>query len=299
MRDVWTEVSKIRRIFISLIVLMIMLLLSLSTSLSLQNNQGPVEFRLLNLRDLNQAFSEKGFKLLTKEDKVLDKLVLNGIEPNEYQIQNTEDRVFFYIFNSIEERKKVQNSNLNISGYSSLFTSYSQFPLFFVAKNVLIVYCPKEYLLTSYDVIHRSQKIRELVFSTLEKGHTLVFRGKGKEWEAQVIFQYSIEQWKDAEGKYHFGNWHQQQTLARFRGNNPTEVGPIEYKITGTHSVGTGTIERLNQYGIARLGGGGGNGAISTIKDIYTFTIRWKGKEETFEMRGHTDPFMSIMSSSL
>lgn len=291
----------IRRIFICSIVLMIMLLLSLSTSLSLQNNQGPPEFRLLNLRDLNQAFAEKGFKLLSEEDEGLGQLVLKGIEPYEYQIRNTEDRVFFYIFNSIEERKKVERSNFVFNGYVSLFASYSKSPLFLVAKNVLIVYCPKEYTLTSYDVIHRSQKIRELVFSILEKGHTLVFRGEGKEWEAQVTLQYTREQWKDGEGKYHFENWHQQQTLARFRGNNPNEVGPIECKITGTgtHSVGTVTDERLNPYGMIRLGGGGGNGALSTIKDIYTFTIRWKGKEETFELRGHADPFLSIVSSGL
>lgn len=276
-----------------------MLLLSLSTILSLQNNQGPPEYRLLNLRDLDQAFAEKGFKLLSEEDEGLGQLVLKGIEPNEYQIRNTEDRVFFYIFNSIEERKKVERSNFAFNGYGSLFASYSKSPLFLVAKNVLIVYCTKEYTLTSYDVIHRSQKIRELVFSILEKGHTLVFRGEGKEWEAQVILQYSIEQWKDAEGKYHFENWHQQLTLARFRGNNPTEVGPIEYEMTSNYSRGTGMIERLNQYGIARIGGGGGNGALNTIKDIYTFTIRWKGKEETFKLKGHANPFMSIMSSSM
>lgn len=272
----------IRKIFNRLIVLMIMLLLSLSTSLSFQNNQRPPEFRLLNLRDLNQAFAEKGFKLLSEKDKGLDQLVLKGIEPNEYNIQNTEDRVFFYIFNSMEERKKVYKSDFDFfSKYSSLFTSYSQFPLFSVAKNVLIVYCPKEYILTSNDVIHRNQKIRELVFSILEKGHTLVFRGEGKEWEAQVILQYSIEKWKDAEGKYHFENWHQQQTLARFRGNNSNEVGSIEYKITGTGtSVGMGTGERLDQYGIVRLGGGGGNGALSRLMIFIPLRFDGRGRKK-------------------
>lgn len=246
-----------------------------------------LEYRILSQKDVTEVFSQKGLKLVPIKEGLAERIVLGGIEPEAYKIANTSDCIFVYEFASYADRYDFC-ARPDTMRLEKLFASYSQFSMSFTAKNLLIIYSPHgDAFKPDNTTVQRFQTIKNLVFADLNKGHILVFRGEGRFWEAQTTYRYIQQFYKDAQGVLQVDSWETQNSVARYKGQDVSEVGPIDYSITRPHGSGKGTGATLDSKGIVRLGGSGGNGALNNAKDIYTFTIEWKDQKETFELKMH------------
>ena len=280
---------------LSIIVLAIILL---GTSLGLSSGvtKESLEYQTLSLRDVTEAFAQKGLKLVPVEEGLPGRITLGGVEPEVYRIGQTEDRVFVYAFDSQADRRVFNSFDLIFDlKFREFFSEYSQLYRTLTAKNILIVYCPHVYTLNPEDLhkdpaILRLKVIQDLVFTDLNKGQILVFRGEGQYWEAQAVCRHIEQFYKDAQGTLHFGGGSTVNFVARYKGRDASEVGEFNYWITMPHGSGSGTGFTLESDGFARLGGVGSNG-LRDEKDIYTFTVEWQGKRETFELKLHPGLF--------
>lgn len=280
-----------RRIQSLSVILLTFMLLGISLGLSFGVTKESLEYRTLSQRDVTEAFAQKGLKLIPVKEELPDRIVLGGIEPEAYRIANTADWVFVYEFDSHAERYNFTTSSYRMR-LEELFVSYSQFSMSLTAKNKLIVYSPKENTFKPEDpVVQRFKAIRDLVFNDLNNGRTLVFRGEGRLWEAQTIYRYTKQFYKDDQGILRVESWETGSSVARYKGQDASEVGPLRYMMTRPHGSNSGTGFFVDSNGIIRLGGGGSNGAMNDEKSIYTITIEWKDQKETFELKVHPSLF--------
>ncbi|HHW40521.1 MAG TPA: hypothetical protein GXX19_05095 [Syntrophomonadaceae bacterium] len=242
---------------------------------------------LLSLYDVTGAFKAGGLQLINGRVGRAE-LELGGVRPALFKIANTEDSLFVYIFKSIEDRKKVYDG----PGYDpagrnevvrSLFSRYSPFPRLHEARNVLVVYTPEEIPMNDAEnQIFR--KVADAVFTGLNNGRTLIFKGSGTHWEAQLIYRYYEYWWKDSGGRWQYENWQTEHPVLKYKGKDLEDVGEISYTCMAP-SGGMSGHTTLDQNGYAITGSGGSNVALTRKDDIYTVTVEWNGQKETFTLR--------------
>lgn len=287
----------------------IVLLLIISIALSSGMTREELEYRPLSLSEVTQVFDQKGLTLEPFEKEGFKNAVLFGVEPKAYRIQNTEDLVFIYPFSSHGEREKLVGHYWRFdSEMMNIFTPYSQLFQTFAAKNMFIVYCPfvdietiKPEELPNYPYVQRSKTISKLVFRDLNGGKTLIFRGEGQYWEVEMVFGYFNQFYKDGRGVLGYHSQYQRNTIARYKGKDPTEVGLFNFILKGSRSTQTGEGYTLDSDGLVRLGGGGGGGSglVRNNEDTYTFTVEWNGKKEIFDLKVHPSGFALIKESKI
>lgn len=283
--------ASLRRVQSLFVILLTFMLLGISLGLSFGVTKESLEYRTLSQRDVTEAFAQKGLKLIPVKEKLPDRIILGGIEPEAYKITNTEDWFFVYEFDSHADRYNFTSNSYDLR-LRDLASTYSQSSMYLTAKNMLIVYSPHEYTFKPKDpVVQRFKMIQDIVFTDLNKGHTLVFRGEGQFWEAQTINRYTQQFYKDAHGVLRVEGWGTENSVAKYKGQNVSEVGPIRVAITKPHGLSRGTGISVNSKGVASLGGSGGNGTLNDEKDTYTITIEWKDQKETFDLEVHPSLF--------
>lgn len=283
----------------------IILLLIISIALSSGMTREELEYRPLSLGEVTQVFNRKGLRLEPYEKERFQNTVLFGVEPEVYRIQNTEDLVFIYPFSSHGEREKLVGHYWRFdSEMMDTFMPYSQLFQTFMAKNMFIVYCPfvdietiKPGELAHHPFIQRSKTINNLVFRDLNGGKTLIFRGEGQYWEVETVFSHYNHFYKDDRGVLGYDRWDMESTMARYKGNDPSEVGVFNFRMEGPHGSHSGTGFTLDPDGFVRLGGG--SSALNSAEDTYTFTVEWNGKRETFELRVHPAGFTLFTVSKI
>lgn len=271
-----------RPVFFSLVITLILFLLGFV--LLKIDQQLPVEpdsWGPLSLSEVVKAFETDGMSLNLSRVNLSSDFELNGIKPAVFRIDNTEDILFVYIYQSFEDRINVENHN-NGMQYRDIFARYSRLQRFYPAKNALIVYAPKE---TGFweALSQRAKAIDDLVFR-LNDGKTMTFKGEGPSWEAAMVIKYYEHWWEDAGGRMHYDSWHTETPVLKYKGSDIESVGWIKYKYESPFSGGSGTGVTLDRTGNAVIGGGGGNGAINREYMVYDMTIEWSGRSESFTL---------------
>lgn len=250
--------------------------------------------RLLSAEDVSRTYAQHGLKLMPlANEPPNNSLILDGVRPAVYQIEGTEDRVFIYVFASHEKRVRYCTYSFTDSfQLQELFQPYGKFSSVAMAKNVLSVYVPsKVNFLPGDPSVERAKKINDFVFNDLNQGRTRIFRGEGQFWEAQVIYRSTLQFYKDSKGILHPDSWETENAMARYKGGGFKDVGLISYQLTKPHGAASGTGSSLNAKGIVRLGGSAGNGVLTQTDDLYTLTIEWNGRSETFVLKAYPDVF--------
>jgi len=245
------------------------------------------EGALLSLYDVTGAFEAGGLHLINGRVGPAD-LELGGVRPAVFKIAKTENSLFVYIFTSIEDRQKVYGGG----GYDpldretalhELFARYSPLPRLFDARNVLVVYTPEN--IPANAVENRIfRKVADAVFARLNNGQTLIFKGSGTHWEAQVIYRYYEYWWEDSGGRWQYESWHTEHPVLRYKGKDIENVGEISFTCMAPLDGMSGHTT-LDQNGYVITGSGESNGALTRKDDIYTVTVEWNGQKETFTLR--------------
>ncbi|HHY28027.1 MAG TPA: hypothetical protein GX523_15025 [Desulfitobacterium dehalogenans] len=277
------------------VILLIFVVIAGSIGLSSGMTKEELEYRPLTLSEVTKLFSQKGLKLESVGREGFEDTALFGIEPEVFRIHNSEDLVFIYPFSSHGERKKLAGHYWRFNAeMMDMFLPYSQLFQTLVAKNMFIVYCP---LLdeesfkaigpayTSY--VQRSKAIAELVLRDLNGGKTLIFRGEGHYWQVEVVLNYFNQFYKDDRGVLGYDSWSEESAVAKYKGN-PSQVKWFNYIVEGTSgSFFGGTQHTLRPDGFASLGRG--SGLVNKAEGRYSFSIKWNGQGETFDLE--VDPF--------
>lgn len=248
--------------------------------------------RLLSAEDVSRTYAQHGLKLMPlANEPPNNSLILDGVRPAIYQIAGTEDRVFIYVFGSHEKRVRYCTYSFTDSfKLKELFQPYGKFSSVAMAKNVLSVYVPSKVNFPPGDpAVEKSKKINDFVFNDLNQGRTRIFRGEGQFWEAQVIYRSTLQFYKDSKGVLHPDSWETENAMARYKGGDFKDVGSISYQLTRPYGSSSGTGSSLNAKRIFKLGGLSGNGAQIRADDLYTLTIEWNGRSETFVLKAYPD----------
>jgi hypothetical protein len=287
----------LKRVQLLFTILFAFILISTSQGLLSGDTKESLEYKVLSLEDVRQAFAQKDLKLMPLNEELPVSLILEDTKPYAYTIANSTDQVLIYVFDSIEERDDLNNEFKNKIKLRELFWNYRLGSTLSEAKNVLIVFCPGElHFQTADPVFKRAKAINDLVFTDLNKGRILVFRGEGRYWEAQVIYRYTINSYKNKKRVLKVNNWKAENQMARYKGENASEVGPIIFSVLRPHGSNGGTGFELGADRIVRLSGsdfgGWSSGALNSSKDIYTITIEWNGQQETFNLKAYPDKFL-------
>jgi len=235
---------------------------------------------LLSLREVTDTFATGGLSLATDQSALTAGLELGGVAPQVFKIGQSQDTVYIYVFESVEERVK-EFSLYEEEKYQTLFASGSNPVYFYEARNCLLVYSPDEF---THAALKTNIKISDLAFYKLNGGKDLIFKGEGSEWEGQITLSYYLYTYQDERGRTHYVNWHYEKPLLIFKGN-PEDIDKITFSYETTGGGGAGEIYDFNKDGRIELGRGGGNGAMPTENDVYTFTVEWNGKKETFDLK--------------
>lgn len=273
------------------IILLALIILGTSVGVFNGKTKKELEYQLLSLKDVTGALAQNKVRLVPRLEELPRSVFLEGVKPYTYQIANTQDWLFIYVFDSHEERYSL-NTRLNKMELRERFLPFGQISVFSEAKNVLIVYSPKNFPLKAEDPVSKRVKaIENAVFTDLNKGHTLVFRGEGHLWEAQVIYRYTSSFFKDSKGVLRVDSWGTDTGMARYKGRKASEFGPVSLTIMEPHGSSHGTGIKINSNGIVRFGSMSSN-VLNAAKDIYTITIEWSGQRETFNLKAHSDPFV-------
>ncbi len=245
----------------------------------------------LTLNKITATFSESGIMLKKSEQPVPDILTLNGIKPKLFKMTNINNNdTFVYIFDSYSERQKAGDEyEKKREEFEKLFAKEPAMPYKCEAKNVIIsgAYSIEEY--SKEDIIssvHQIKNIGDIVFEKLNDGKYMTFKGEGIDWEATIELKYYENEYIHENGSIDYDQYHWERPILKYKKSDIENVGEISYKFTdemGSSQSSSG--KSLDQDGYIYGSHTGGNGSRSDENSVYTMTIRWKEKEETFELK--------------
>lgn len=279
------------------VITLIFLMLAGSIGLSSGMTKEELEYRPLTLSEVTKLFAQKGLKLEAVAREGFEDTVLLGIEPEIFRIRGSEDLVWIYPFSSHREREQLAGHYWRFNDeMMAVFLPHSQLFQTLAAKNMFIVYCPLldiESLKTmgpdyaSY--VQRSKAIRELVLRDLNGGKTLVFRGEGQYWMVEVVLDCFGQFYKDDQGVLGYESWSEASAVAKYKGD-PGQIKSFSYTLEGAYGSYSGIRQTLSSDGLVRLGRG--NGLVGKVEEKHSFSIKWNGRRETFNLE--VDPFGMI-----
>jgi len=269
-------------------IVIIILFVTIALTLGCQNKTS-TEGRHLTEGDVVRALKNEGFKLNKEGLDNSDKYALGDTKPSLFKLNKTNDSLFLYVFNTLSDRKEIYSHGFREKKIQNIFEDFVNeklyAPLVYNAKNVILVYIPND--LFGQQVQNNAHNLGTLAFYTLNDSKQIRFEGKGDNWEGYLLieyYQHFIQEEKS--NKIHYDNYHKETGELRYIGEEDIEsIRNIKYTIKGSSSSSGGSLEKLRDNGILSLGTSGGNGAIPRIKEIFTLTIQWNDKEETFELK--------------
>ncbi|MEA1959686.1 MAG: hypothetical protein U9N81_00030 [Bacillota bacterium] len=209
-----------------------------------------------------------------------DAVAINGVKPVTFFINDTENKLRIYRYDSIAERKTASEILRENDGARFYYSEPKS-----NAKNIMCLLIPrdeKEYTREDGEVLG---KVIKTVFEKLNDTQEIVYTGRGENWESKTVVKYYEYFFEDEDATLNYENWHEGSTLLTYLGKDIDSVGVISYERQGPTGGGSGTGVTLDPDGTVRLGSGGGNGSMPRADTEVTFTIRWNDREETFTAR--------------
>jgi hypothetical protein len=218
-------------------------------------------------------------------------------EPIVYRINNENQYLLIYPYDSLEEREKAAD-NWNHKKAQERFPQEIGFG--YTAKNIILIFIakPLSYAAENPAISTTLQALSKTIFFELNKGTELLYRGESENWEAGLIVTYYDNWWKDEQGVLRYESWSNDHEILRYKGN-PDEVGKYEVRFEhpggassgASDSFSQGSFDLSHNYGryggsslyFGRLGGGGG---FIPREGTFKVTVKWKDNlEETFELK--------------
>jgi len=262
---------------------------------------------VLSVKDVTRTVEHAGIILAPNPNVNPADYKIGQVEPSIYYVKDLDGVLFIYHFDSIGERDATYdqwekaNWKNNSGSYPNMFSPKWQYNLAYAAKNTIIVIGLSQYP-SGEDAEKISPVISSLgkaIFYNLNEGQQIVFQGEGEAWKGKVIINYYNHFWTDDKGVLQYDGWSHQQPVLEFKGDSSSIRGDFSYefkallnKFGGTNSDGfnaslLGEKETAANYGGATLGLGGisGSGAMPQKDSVYTVTVKWNNKQETFELK--------------
>lgn len=241
---------------------------------------------LLTVSKITAAFSESGIMLKKSEQSVPDILTLNGIKPKLFKMTDINNNdTLVYIFDSYSERKKaIDEYKKKREKFQKPFVKEAVTPHKYEAKNAIIFVAYSIEDMMSTD--HHIKNIGDTVFEKLNDGKYMTFKGKGTDWEATIELKYYENEYIHENGSIDYDQFHWKRPILKYEKSGIENVGEVSYKFTDeTGSSSSSSGISLNQDGYIHGGHGGSNCTRPDENSVYTMTIRWNDKEETFELK--------------
>ena len=189
---------------------------------------------LLSVRQAVNIFAKEDIHLTKTSDPNAEEI--NGVKPTTFFINDTENKLNIYRYNSITERKNAyeiwNNSNENKISYSEPKTN---------AKNIMFVIIPvDEKQITSKDC-ELVGKVVRTVFEKVNDTQEIVFTGVGENWESQTIVKYYEYFYKEEDGTLNCDNYHIRSSSLKYLGKDIESVGEISYELQHSSGGGSGS----------------------------------------------------------
>lgn len=124
------------------------------------------------------------------------------------------------------------------------------------------------------------------IFFAFDKEVTLdhfVSVGESVHWKARAEGSTYFASWKE-EGRLKFDSDCGINYLLVYKGNDPEEVGQVEYELKGEGGKTKSTRHLPKDGVISGLNYGSYYGAYDKNNMPFTMTVKWDGKQETFEL---------------
>lgn len=242
-----------------------------------QDNSWLTEEEIISTLEDNDIPIDKDTELNSKD------YIIGGIEPTIYTFypENSYDsKLFIYMFNTIDERKEKIEP---IFGQWELRDGFSKD---YIVKNAyLVLNVPFEdggstNMDQWEDMSDEFSQLSSVVFSELNDGKTVVYKGESQHWKGNFTIKYYVHFIKDGTGKLEYDNYEWHSGDVWYKGEDADSVGEIN--INCEHGAGTSEIdgETLDQDRHVSMGSGGSNGALNIEKNA-TMTVTWNNQVET------------------
>jgi len=126
-----------------------------------------------------------------------------------------------------------------------------------------------------------------ITFKELNESKKIKFEGKGKLWEGFALQEYYEHFYNDGEhNKLYCDSYHYETGEFKYLGEDIENISDVKCEIKIRSSGDSGmTLNKKIGDGIIDLGKSGTNGLRTREDEIYTVTIEWKGKTETFDLK--------------
>ena len=231
----------------------------------------------LSVRQAVNIFAQADIHLNKTSDP--DTLEINGVKPVSFFINNTENKLHIYHYDSIAERK-------------TAFTMWSENnkETFFynpnrIAKNLMFIVIPVDEKQMTMADMKLLSKVSKTIFEKLNDTQEIVFTGASENWAAEIVVKYYEYFYNDENTTLMHESYYNQTNSLKYLGPDIESVGEISYEIERLNGKISGTDPYLKPDGTVSLGSSGGSGAIPRADQELTFTIKWNDQEETFVAR--------------
>ena len=230
----------------------------------------------LSIRQAVNVFAREGIYLTQISDPEAKEIY--KVKPITYSINNTENKLRIYHYNSIGERKTAWDK-----GFSE--REKSDYSLFHnKAKNLMFIVVPVDEINITKEDYALLGQVSETIFEKLNDTQEVVLTGSSKNWESQTVAKYYEYFYKEEDGTLNIESYCQESTLIKYLGKDTESIGDISFAIQRPSGKTSGTGQTLDKDGTFRVGSSG-RSKIPRGDEEYYITIKWNNQEETFVAR--------------
>lgn len=231
----------------------------------------------LSVRQAVNIFAQEDIHLNKISDP--DAPEINGVKPVSFFINNTENKLHIYHYDSVAERKTA----------FTIWSENNRQTFFYepnkIAKNLMFIVVPVDEKQMTMADLELLSKVSKTIFEKLNDTQEIVFTGRSKNWAAESVVKYYEYFYNDENATLMHESHYNQTNSLKYLGPDIESVGEISYEIERLNGKISGTDPYLKSDGTVNLGSSGGSSAIPRADQELTFTIKWNDQEETFVAR--------------
>jgi Antirepressor regulating drug resistance, predicted signal transduction N-terminal membrane component len=241
----------------------------------------------LTEKEIINTFNAHNLAMEKDRNKNPADYAIGGIEPGIFRLKAYDGTIYIYIFDNMD--KRYDNFVRWDFGYNNIVFDGSVNA--YHSKNASVVL---EAPFGNGDLLEANEssefhKLATIIFDTvflyLNDGKTVVYHGESQHWRGTYTSKYYNNPIEDEDGRLHMDAYGWETSQLVYRGDDPERVGSISYKYDRTGGGGGGTGLRVYDDGIVNLGGGSGNGPMSTPPQEVTITVMWNDQEESLVLQ--------------
>ncbi|MGD9679443.1 MAG: hypothetical protein AB7V16_13970 [Vulcanibacillus sp.] len=264
--------------FIFVICLLPLLIVGCTQNEELTN----VDDFLFTYQEVLNTLTNNDMELKEVNNLSIENFKLYYSNPNILTMENNE-LLLVYIFSDFKGREIAEEElfirrEQILELFDNDILSYKTFE----AKNALLVYTISEDTKFESDLIN---KLDSIVFEKLNEGETIIYTGSSEYWEGEMLVEFYSHWWEDENGNFIDYDIKKIETgKLHYKGNVEDITTSIDYVVEDSTGSARASEFNLSKDGYINLGTSGGSGPSPKKDTIYTVTINWNDKVETFEL---------------